>query len=81
MDNAAVAEAPRWITVFGLILCGLVAIGGVLIAVVSGFLIARRSAANREVAELRDENARLRKEIEQLKKSQSAAGSTDIKEL
>jgi uncharacterized small protein (DUF1192 family) len=41
----------------------------------------RRGANSHEVAELREENAQLRKEIERLKKGKSAAGSTDIKAL
>ena len=37
MQEQAVAEAPRWITVIALALCSLVAIGVLLIAVVSGY--------------------------------------------
>jgi cell division protein FtsB len=82
MEQQAVAEAPHWINVFGLILCGLVTISVVLIAVVAGFMITRRSgASSREIAELREENAQLRKEIERLKKAQVAPSSTAIKEV
>jgi hypothetical protein len=82
MQDQAVAEAPRWITIIALASCSLVAICVLLIAVVSGYLIARKGGANsREVAELREENARLREEVEQLRKGQSEAGSTGIKAM
>ena len=72
--------APAW-SFFALILCGLVGVAVLIIAVVAAYLMARRPASSHEVAKLREENARLRAEIERLQKEQSPSGSTGIKEM
>jgi len=61
--------------------------GAVVLAVVIGlaaawFMSGRKSEAEQsELAELRKENAKLRDEVERLKKGPHAAGSADIQEL
>lgn len=74
--------APTWSTVLAAICCVALAFAVVIGLAVAWFMNARKSGADLgELAELRNENAKLRDEVERLKKGQHAAGSTDIQEL
>lgn len=77
-----VEPVPAWITIFaasacgGLLLIVAMALAGIL------YTVKRRNAdARREIAELEEQNVRLRRELERVRSGQDAAGSTDIREL